>query len=718
MTDEPAARFLREGETCWRIGHADRAAFLVDGEEFFTALADTLENARHSVWLLGWDFHSEVRLRRDASGGRPAALVPLIEELVRERPSLNVHVLAWDFAMLYALEREFLPLLQFGARTHRRIHFEMDSAQPTTASQHQKIVVVDDAVAFVGGFDLTAHRWDTRDHTPDDPRRVTPAGRSYAPFHDVQIAVDGEAAAAIGALARERWQRATSHPPEEPAGRNDPWPASLEPHVRDVRVGIARTYPAYRDWPEVREVEALYRESIAAARRWIYVENQYLTCERIGEWLAERLREPGGPEVVVVGPRENSGWLEENTMGALRGRVVRILREADGEGRLRLLYPHRAGLPDEQFVNVHAKLMVVDDAFARVGSSNLSNRSLGVDSECDLALVADGRDETRRAIAAFRDDLLAEHLGVRAEDVARELERTGSLIGAIEALADDAADHTLRRLEVATSETAAIAVDRLGAIDPEHPVPLEELLQRFEGDGVAAPESFAVKVLPVAAPLAVMLVLVALWQFSPLGRELTEARLAEWIGYFQGGWLGLLAAIGLFTGIAVLLVPVTALTAATGLALGPALGIPVAWLGSIAASWLGYLAGRVLWRDAVRRLAGARLNALSRRLARRGVLASALLRFVPVAPFMVVNLVAGASHVRARDFVLGTAIGVLPGSIAIVLGAGALRAALADPAGPAWLWVALAGLAILGTFAALRRYGSRLTFRGAPKQDG
>jgi phospholipase D1/2 len=177
---------LREGATCWRTAHADRAAFLVDGEAFFAALADALERARHRVWLLGWDFHSAIRLRRNGGSERPDELVPLLDGLVRERRSLHVHVLAWDFAMLYALEREFLPLLHFGARTHRRVHFEMDSAHPVAASQHQKLVVIDDAIAFAGGLDLTTDRWDTRAHAPADPRRVAPNGKPYAPFHDVQ----------------------------------------------------------------------------------------------------------------------------------------------------------------------------------------------------------------------------------------------------------------------------------------------------------------------------------------------------------------------------------------------------------------------------------------------------------------------------------------------------------------------------------------------------
>ena len=86
--------------------------------------------------------------------------------------------------------------------------------------QHQKIVVVDDAVAFSGGLDLTTRRWDTRAHRLDDPGRVDLAGVPYAPFHDVQAIVDGKAAAALAELARVRWAHGACAraPPIRPVG--------------------------------------------------------------------------------------------------------------------------------------------------------------------------------------------------------------------------------------------------------------------------------------------------------------------------------------------------------------------------------------------------------------------------------------------------------------------------------------------------------------------
>ncbi len=697
---QPAGPILRDGETCWRRANADRLAFLIDGEAFFGAVADAVENACHSIWLLGWDFHSEVELRRDTSSERPTQLVPLLETIVRERRDLRVRVLAWDFAMLYAMEREFLPLLQFGKRTHRRIHFAMDGTHPLSASQHQKLVVVDDSVAFVGGFDLTAYRWDTRQHAPNDPRRTTPAGKPYQPFHDVQIAVGGDAAAALATLAEERWQRATGTKLKSATNTNDAWPKHLVPDARDVEIGISRTHPRYGEYSEIREVEAVYRESIRAARRDIYIENQYLTASSVGEWLAQRLREPNGPEVVIVGPEKNSGWLEENTMGALRDRVVRMLRDADEHERLRVLYPFVPGLPAGEIVNVHSKVMVIDDSICHVGSSNLSNRSFGLDSECDIVFEANGRMDIEQAIAGFRSDLLSEHLGIKPLDVEHEFQRTGSLVSTIDALRGE--ERSLRLLELDSTTWAADAIESMGAVDPEHPVPLEELVAQFTEGGSPQPKVWRRGIGVVLGALLLIGFALA-WKFTPLAEWVTPHALATPFDWMRTTWYGPAAAFALFVVASLLMVPVTALTAAAGLALGPVWGFPVAWLGSTTSAAIGHGLGRILWRDAIRRIAGKRLNTLSRRLSRRGVLSSIVVRVVPIAPFTVVNLVAGASHVRLRDFVIGTALGILPGTVLLVVASDQLAALIRDPAGVSGVWILIAVLALIGSVTAARQ---------------
>ena len=159
-------------------------------------------------------------------------------------------------------------------------------------------------------------------------------------------------------------------------------------------------------------MEALYLDAIAAARRSIYIEAQYFTSTAIAEALEKRLRDPGGPEVLLILPRDAAGWLEQNTMTVLRTRLLTRLRAADRLGVWRVL----SCCPKlgDSCINVHSKILVVDDTLVRVGSSNLSNRSMGLDTGCDLAIEA--ADDARiGGIAHFRDRLLGEHLGVASE---------------------------------------------------------------------------------------------------------------------------------------------------------------------------------------------------------------------------------------------------------------------------------------------------------------
>src|SRR5262245_46408453 len=253
-----AVQYAVPGRTCWRRERAGRVAFLVDGSSYFGALAAALERAERRVLIVGWDFHARTRLCPGAPEGEvPDELGPRLDALVRRRPELRVHVLEWDYSLLYALERRLSPWLDSAWGRHERFAFRLDDRHPFGASQHQKLVVVDDALAFTGGLDLTLRRLDTPEHLGDDPRRVAPDGRPYEPFHDVQIAVDGPAARALGELASERWRRATGETLEPVPRGPDPWPDALGADAREATVAIARTEPEQSGVPAVREVQAL-----------------------------------------------------------------------------------------------------------------------------------------------------------------------------------------------------------------------------------------------------------------------------------------------------------------------------------------------------------------------------------------------------------------------------------------------------------------------------
>src|SRR5690606_4408906 len=183
------------------------------------------------------------------------------------------------------------------------------------------------------------------------------------------------------------------------------WPDGLEPLAENVPVAISRTMPEYNGREAVHEIEALYLAAIGKAERVLYIESQYFASRKIAEAIAARLSEPEGPEIVVVNPESADGWLEEEVMGSSRARLLRLIERADIHGRFRLYTPVTEGGED---IYVHAKVLVMDDRLLRVGSSNLNNRSMGFDTECDLVIEADvEQTELRERILHLRHDLLA-----------------------------------------------------------------------------------------------------------------------------------------------------------------------------------------------------------------------------------------------------------------------------------------------------------------------
>jgi phosphatidylserine/phosphatidylglycerophosphate/cardiolipin synthase-like enzyme len=429
--------------------------------------------ATRRIMLIGWDFDARIRLTTGArEPGEPETIGAFILWLVARKPDLQIYLLRWDMGAIKSLFRGATLLTVARWMMHRRIHTKLDGFHPTGGSHHQKIVVIDDCFAFCGGIDMTVERWDTRGHHDGDPGRLTPWGRPYKPWHDAIAAVEGPVATALGDLARDRWRRAGGRAIARIEQPSDCWPHNLVPDFRDLPVGIARTFPDLPEQDEVREIEALFLSQIAAARQSIYAESQYFASRRIAEAIARRLEEPDGPEIVIVNPVGAQGWLEPIAMDTARERLMEALRRRDRHGRLRMYHPvTRDGAP----IYVHAKIMIVDGRILRIGSANMNNRSMGLDTECDLLVEA--RDESDAArITAIRNGLLAEHLDRAPDEIAATLDQTGSLIGTIERLRGDG--RTLRPYEARTlSETETWLADH-EVLDPESPGEMFETIDR------------------------------------------------------------------------------------------------------------------------------------------------------------------------------------------------------------------------------------------------
>jgi phospholipase D1/2 len=687
---------LKEGKNCWRIRKATRVAFLVDGAAYFDAFARSAARATQSILIAGWDIDSRIKLfREEERNGLPSTLREFITEVVRRRKTLHVHILEWDFAVIYAFERELFPVFNQPWRKTRRIHFRLDSKHPVGGSHHQKVVVIDDGTAFVGGVDLTRQRWDTPEHAAADPRRIDPSGKAYGPFHDIEIAVDGEAAATLGDLVRARWQRATGEELEIPGGGADPWPSNLSPELENVRVAVVRTDPLGDGGEGVREVEALYLDTIASAQRFIYLENQYLSSFSVGRALAESLAKEYGPEIVIV-LRASSDWLEETTMGVFRARLLASLREADVHHRLRVYYPEVPNL-DGKVINIHSKLMVADDTFVRVGSSNLSNRSMGVDTECDIALEASGEKRIERGIVGLHNRLLAEHLGVSAQEVGRMMQEEGSLIGCIERLRGSKRS-LLPFPEEAISWTTELIPE--SAIDPVEPIDPEKLLEEFVPEEVAMKSGHRLRRFVML--LLGMLALAAAWRWTPLGAWVRWDTLVALGNRVSENAAAPFIVLSAYVVGGMVMFPVTVMIVVTAFTFGPARGFFYSLFGALLAAIVTYGVGRVLGRNAVSRLSGSRVNLLSRRLARHGVITVGAVRLIPMAPFTVVNLVAGASHIRFWDFVFGTMLGMSPGIAAITLFEHQLGAAIRQPGLGSFTLLALVTAAIIAAIFGIR----------------
>ncbi|MEK7343025.1 MAG: phospholipase D-like domain-containing protein [Pseudomonadota bacterium] len=418
------------GEDCWRIERAEKASVIIDADAYFRHARAAMMKAKHRIMLIGWDFDAAISLIREdeAQDDAPVVIGEFITWLVERTPELEIFLLRWDVGAMKSMVRPTNLFTTLKWMAHPRVTVKLDSHHPPAASHHQKIVVIDDCFAFCGGIDMTGDRWDTRHHRDEDPGRHHPDGSPYGPWHDATTALKGPVAAALGDHARMRWAGAGGDPLEPIGGVLDCWPDALPVMFENVDVAIARTAPKMDDQEELTEIEALYLKQIAAAKRHIYAESQYFASRRIAEAIAARIAEPDGPDIVIVNPEQADGWLEQQAMDTARARLFETLKSRDVDGRFRIYHPFtQRGAP----IYVHAKILIVDDRLIRVGSSNMNNRSMRLDTECDVCIdtALPANDGQQPTILRIRDDLIAEHLDLPRERVSAVIAQRGLIAG-------------------------------------------------------------------------------------------------------------------------------------------------------------------------------------------------------------------------------------------------------------------------------------------------
>lgn len=381
---------------------------LVDGENFFGELQKALTEAKDYVFVAGWVFTPHFPLVR----GDLAALAQnrLLELLERVAPKVSVRILLWEGAVLLfeptkRQTKKVKQLIDTQARGDVKCYLD-NTAHPSHC-HHQKAIVIDGQVAFVGGMDLTTFlgdRYDTNLH----PLR---AGLNW---HDVQLKLEGEVVADVEHNFRQRWEASVP--------TQDKMLPHREPQTKpewQTPVQVVRTIPrhVYHFAPHGEfGILHAYTNLIAQAKRFIYLENQYLWSPHILDALSEAMQKNRSESfrVVLVLPAQADDGKWDND------KHVQKLRELDaGRGIVSVYSLYTSGPTTGlhpfayRSVYVHAKVAIIDDEWLTVGSANLNNRGLVTDSEIN-ALVHEPQ-----LACDLRVKLWAEHLNLPVEQVAQ-----------------------------------------------------------------------------------------------------------------------------------------------------------------------------------------------------------------------------------------------------------------------------------------------------------
>jgi phospholipase D1/2 len=668
---------LKPGQNCWRVERATYASMVVDCGNYYRDLHESIMKAKHSIFILGWDIDSRVRLVRGdhkKNADDPETLYALIVKKASENPDLQVYMNQWNNTVLFSSDREFLPALKWRKANLPNIHFRLDRVIPFHGSQHQKVIVIDDEVAYTGGMDIGIKRWDCRLHKPFnehrcDPIKVTdeePSGH-YISNHDIQIVLAGGPAQALGELARKRWRMAADYDaiplrPYQAQGIPNCWPDSDPPDFDNIEVGVAMTLPPLGEDPPVRQIEELYIDQIKRAEKFIYMENQYFAYDRIASTINQQLKNKPELRVLLFSSRDPQGTIEEVSMWRKRIRFRKIIERGDVRDRVALTYGISVGEKKVYPLHVHSKMMIVDDKFLHVGSANINSRSMMLDSECDVVLIS--YDEKSCAkIADIRNDLIREHSGMEKIDT-QKLVEDGNPIDDFLKDVSYSTQHLRRARDVVDMGTGILGwLASFG--EPKQPNlhPAMEVLSSYN-DSISFPH----KRVSTAFLLIMMCILFALfWRSTPVAELVTSAELSEHIQSWRNSAWAYPAVIALFVAAGFLFAPVTLLIAATAAAFGPVTGFYLALAGALVSAYITFLIGYFMGQNLFQNWTNTAFHKITSRIRNAGVMGVVTVRMVPLAPFTLVNMILGVTKVRALPFIMGTLLGLLPGALAMVI---------------------------------------------------
>jgi phosphatidylserine/phosphatidylglycerophosphate/cardiolipin synthase-like enzyme len=370
----------------------NQLAVFVDGAEALAKIATAIEAARSYVWLAGWFFSPDFRLQAEQAR--------TLRELLGETAErVEVRLLAWAGAPLplFRPDRWEVQAVQQALTEGTRLRVALDARERPLHCHHEKLVIIDGKVAFVGGIDLTAYAGDRLDSN-EHPARGSRG------WHDAAARISGPAVADVADHFRLRWQEVTGEPLP---------PVHAPSPAGELELQVVRTVPEkiYQRLPrgEFTILES-YLRALRRAERLIYLENQFLWSPEIVAVLTDKLRHPPDEHfrlLVLLPAKADSG--NDDT----RGQLGVLAAADDGAGRFLACTLYQTGANGRP-VYVHAKIGIVDDTWLTLGSANLNEHSLFNDTEMNIVTRDPGLAK------ATRLKLWGEHLQLPSDELDRD----------------------------------------------------------------------------------------------------------------------------------------------------------------------------------------------------------------------------------------------------------------------------------------------------------
>jgi phospholipase D1/2 len=637
---------------CWRTDPVHHATLLIDCANYYRAVHETIGKAQHSLFIVGWEIDSAQKLLRGSEEPVSLPFVELLARKARQNPNLQIYLLRWESSLAFLTQRDLLAGYVWNVQTPENIHICLDDTVPIGGSHHQKIILVDDELAFTGGMDIARERWDERDHRIDNPLR-TDANGPYSPYHDVQVVVDGPIVRHFAELVRDRWLTAAKYEAVPIRYRDQTplvptWPSRFPPQVEGLQAAIARTFPAFAGRSKVREVIGMYMDLIRQAKHFIYIENQFLTDEKIARLLNRQLKQNPGLRLLVASSYDPKGIFEREGMWAGRIEFKKVLERGISPERVRMAC---SGIQSENgktiYKRIHSKILVIDDRYIDVASSNINHRSMALDTECDLALFA-RTSEQAQWISDVRNDLISEHSGLSIQAVEEAVNQSQSLAPFFQ---ENPSGYSL----YAMNDSQFTRQNLTGLVRPiADPRSINETV------AVKAPSrrqffGFVLVVLGCLGGVALVQKYFDVLDATTVLSFLESARTSRFalpltcLIYIVGGFV---------------FFPVTLLSLLTAAVFGAVYGPIYGMCGALASAAVMFWVGRWAGIRGLRSLFGSRIRMVDHHFKKAGVFGVAIIRLIPIAPYSLVNLAAGVSSVRFFDLMAGTFIGFLPGFLA------------------------------------------------------